>query len=390
MAGMSEQTDNPQTDAEALEAQGVEPEPENPAPRSPRRTFRIVLILIILAALAVAAWFGWQWWQQQQRRVAAASQASHDQVAAVAELRQDNTTLQSQLQTSAQEQATLKTQLEAARKSGEAMQGKLEGLSRRVTQLESAVSGLSQKQISGAERMRLEDVEMLLTQASQRYTLLHDGVSALAALRMARKQLADVDDPAFSGIARTLDDEISTLAATRPARRQSQLDQLEQLRQQWPALPLKPLDKPETEAPATGAWARIWGALSTLVVVRREGGADDVGSGNRHLARQVGAIDLARAEAALLSNDPATALAAVQRASASLKRDYDPASSMVDKAQASLAQLAAQLDQASRADVQLGAALTALRNQLQVRVMNNLPLTVPATTPASAATAGGA
>ena len=238
--------------------------------------------------------------------------------------------------------------------------------------------------------MRLEDVERLRTEGGQGYTRLHDGVSARAAVRMARKQLADGDDPAFSGIARTLDDEIRALAATRPGLRQSQLDRLEQLRRQWPSLPLKPLDTSEAEQPATGTWARIWGALSTLVVVRREDREGEVDQASSRLTQQVAMIDLARAEAALLSNDPASALDAIKRTSATLERDYDPASPLVQQARASLSQLATQLAEAGRADVQLGAALTALRNQLQVRQMNALPLTAPDTRPAHTGTAGGA
>lgn len=387
MADMSEHIDDPHTDA-ATPAEDTAP--ENAPAGSPRRVLKFFLVLVILAALAVAAWFGWQWWQQQQLRVAAASQSSHEQIEAVGALRQRDAELQSRIDAGAQQTRELQTQLESTSQTGAALQGKLEGLSRRVSQLESAVSKLSQKQISGAERMRLEDVEMLLTQAGQRYTLLHDGVSALAALRMARRQLADVDDPAFSGIARTLDDEIRALAATRPALRQDQLDELEQLRQQWPSLPLKPLDSEDRHPPATGTWSRIWGALSTLVIVRREGAGNGVDEANARLAQQVAAIDLARAEAALLSNDPAAALEAIKRVGATLKRDYDPASPTVGKAQQTLSQLAAQMDESARADVQLGAALTALRNQLQVREMNTLPLTAPDSPPAHAGTAGGA
>lgn len=358
---------------------------------------KAVLVVLILVALAVAAWFGWQWWQQQQVRVANAGEQSQQQHQLVSRLQQQTQELQSRLTGDKDDVAALRqqvtqlqSQLQANAQTSKAASGRLDGLEQRTAQLESAVSGLMQKQISGAERMRLEDVEMLLTQAGHRYSLLHDGVSALAALRMARQQLADVDDPAFAGVARTLDDEIRALAATRPAARQAQLAQLEQLRQSWSSLPLKPTDEP-ADAPVTGTWNRIWAALSTLVVVRHDSGEGSVGAADAGLARQVARIDLARAEAALISNDPARARQAIQRAGKTLATEYDAASPAVKQAAHELAQLASQLAEANTVDVQLGAALTALRNQLQLREMNVSPVAPsPATEPAHAHTAAGA
>ncbi len=367
-----------------------------PATASSRKAVRALIVLIVLAALAVAAWFAWQWWQQQQSRLAAAGEQGQQQQQAVTDMRQQMATLKQQQadENSRADQlkdqiAQLQSRLAQSDQASEAVGGRLQGLDQRTAQLEAAVSGLMRKQLDGAERMRLEDVELLLTQADQRYRLLHDGVTALAALRQARRQLADVDDPAFAGVARTLDDEISALAATRPEAREEQLQQLEQLRHDWQSLPLKPSDEPAA-APVTGTWSRIWAALSTLVVVQHDSAEGSVNMADARLARQVARIDLARAEAALLANDPARARAAVQRAAATLASDYDAASPMVAKARQALSQLASQLADADKVDVQLGAALTALRNQLQLRQMNTAPLAPPAAAPAHAQTAAGA
>ncbi|MGB8715389.1 MAG: uroporphyrinogen-III C-methyltransferase [Rhodanobacteraceae bacterium] len=390
---MDENSESPNTDpVPSAKAEGG----GTPGTSSSRNAVKAVIVLIVLAALAVAAWFGWQWWQQQQSRLAAAGEQGQQQRQAVTDLRQQMTKLQQQLadenSRAAQfkdQVAKLQSRLADSDQASEAVDGRLQGLDRRTEQLEATVSGLMRKQMDGAERMRLEDVELLLTQADQRYRLLHDGVTALTALRQARRQLADVDDPAFAGVARTLDDEISALAATRPAARQEQLQQLEQLRQDWQSLPRKPSDEP-LAAPVTGTWSRIWAALSTLVVVHHDSGEGSVNLADARLAQQVARIDLARAEAALLANDPARAMGAVQRVGATLAREYDADSPKVMQARQVLSQLASQLADADKVDVQLGAALTALRNQLQVRQMNATPLAPPAAEPARAQTAAGA
>lgn len=356
---------------------------------------KTAVILLILIALVAAGWFGWQGWQQQQTRLASAG-AQDQQQQAVSGLQQQTQQLQSRLADDTsqvgelrQQVTQLQAQLNESAQTNKAVSDRLDGLMQRTAQLESAVSGLSQKQLSGAERMRLDDVEMLLTQAGQRYSLLHDGVSALAALRMARRQLADADDPALAGVARTLDDEISALAATRPAARHAQLAQLEQLRQDWQSLPLKPTDQPVAVS-VTGTWDRIWAALSTLVVVHHDNGEGSVNLADERLAQQVAKIDLARAEAALMANDPARALSAVQRVNETLAAQYDAGSPAVGQATRALAQLASQLRDASTVDVQLGAALTALRNQLQVREMNTTVPAPSADEPAPTHTAAGA
>ncbi len=353
-------------------------------------------ILVILIALAVAGWFGWQGWQQQQTRLASAGAQDQQQQQAVSSLQQQTQQLQSRLADDTsqvdelrQQLTQLQAQLNESAQTNKAASDRLDGLMQRTAQLESAVSGLSQKQVSGAERMRLDDVEMLLTQAGQRYSLLHDGVSALAALRMARRQLADADDPALAGVARTLDDEISALAATRPAARHAQLTQLEKLRTDWQSLPLKPTDQ-AVAVPVTGAWDRIWAALSTLVVVHHDSGEGSVNLADERLAQQVAKIDLARAEAALMANEPGRALSAIQRVSKTLTEQYDAGSAAVQQANQTLTQLANQLNDASTVDVQLGAALTALRNQLQVREMNTTPAAPPVDEPAHTHTATGA
>lgn len=417
---MEEQDRDPQDSAPAnTEPPAQEPAPPPYAPQQPdsaepvngpedaprrRRGLRWLLVLVILAALAIAAWYGWQhrseiWGDQASSPAATNHQArsaeqTHDDIsvrtddrasdkgvdpavastARVTALATGLTDLQGSIDARSrvvdQQVANLQSQLANAKRNNGALQQRLDGLTQRITATEKATAELARERTRGALRMRLADVEMLLTQASQRYQLLHDGVGALLALRMARSQLKQIDDPVFASVIRTLDDEISALAATRPEARSAQLQQIESLRQQWPDLPRKPIDQqPAVQHGET--WKRIKDALSSLVVVSHDSGEETLRSANEALARQVGQIHLADAQAALLNGDSEAARAALTRARKALVVGHDPKSRAVTSFDDQLQQLSEQLAQAEAVDVQLGAALTALQNQMQVQRMND-------------------
>lgn len=359
-------------------------------PRARRARFgrivAIIIVLLLLAALALGGWFGWQWWQQQQGRAQAVAQtdsatqqalrdlgARSDKLAARLDAQQRSVDalgdkLASQQGREGKMSTALNAHMQRLQSANTALHQRLAGLQQRTAALESSFAKLGQVRTSGADRMRLDDVELLLTLAGQRYKLLHDDIGALKALRTASAVLAEVDDPAFAGVARTLEDEISALAATRPQQRQARLLELQSLRQQWATLPPKSLDEPAPENP-DGAWARVKDALSGLVVVHNDASVDRLDKADARLARQLARIDLAQAQAALLSRQPQRALAALKRVGASLPGAYDADSQAVRQAQARLDHLIASLQQIGKVDVQLGAALTALGNQRQVRRM---------------------
>ena len=97
-------------------------------------------------------------------------------------------------------------------------------------------------------------------------------------------------------------------------------------------------------------------------------------------ARELAALDLAQAQAALLAYDSKGYAASLQRVDAALASQFDGSAPAVRQARETLKQLASQLP--ANAPVQLGAALTELRNLRAVHALS------PAS--ASSAASGGA
>lgn len=354
------------------------------------RVLGVIIALLILAALVVGGWFGWQLWRQQQAVLQSASHAGAEQQQVTQDLTQSMQRVLSRLDaqqaaldsqrakladrqaTGDQRMAAMQSQLGQIKRASGALQQRMTGVAQRLEALESALSSLSRQRATGLERMRLADVEVLLTLAGQRYKLLHDAAGALTALRIARKELARVDDPALAGVARTLEDEISALAATRPEARAGWIAELQALRQQWSSLPTPSLEPPVPENPGS-TWARVKNALSSLVVVEDVSSSGHIDKSNVRLERQVAKIQLAQAQAALLSRHPERALAALERVRGILTGEgapYDLSSQAVAQARSRLDHLIGELRNVDKVDVQLGAALTALRNQRHVRRMN--------------------
>lgn len=356
---------------------GADP-PGAPAPRrGGGRAFAVIVVLLLLAA---AAWWGWNAWQARPASappavaLAPVDDPPADASAASAALAALDTRLAA-LEARADAQPRRDERIEALEAQARdtagaltALEPRLEGLTQRVAALESATARLAEARASGAERMRLEDVEMLLTQAGQRYALLRDGAGALAALRLAREELQVLDDPALGGVTRTLDDEIRALAATRPEAWAERAAALQTLRATWSTLPRKPADTADT-APPGPVWTRLRQALSSLIVVSHDPDAAEIEAVDARLGLHLARLDLATAQAALLDHDADAARAALGRVRAVLSAELDPASAAVRRADAELERLSAALASDAAVDVQLGAALSALRNQRQVRRM---------------------
>jgi uroporphyrin-3 C-methyltransferase len=347
MAIMSD--DTTATETTAAEPPSLHP---LPSPRPPRRgaaaAIAMLLALLALAGVIVGGWYIWQLQRGGQQG---------DQ--SLAALQQRVAALDASTARSADERAALKQRLGDADAVNRGLREEMLGVSERTRHLEDAVANLSAKTLSGHDAMLLDEAEMLLRMARQRYELFHDADGALKAYAAADRVLAAVDDSAFAGVRQSLDAERDALVATHPATRDSNLAALAQLRAALPALPLRPLDAPPTAA-TQGFWQRTWRALSGLVQVHHDSGAPlDVA--DARLARELAALDVAQAEAALLAWDDDAYRAALQRVDAALAADFDGADAGVRKARAEVTRLLAAKPPATGAP-KLGATLTELRN----------------------------
>lgn len=361
--------------AEPLPTRPLRPAAPRPAPQSRGGGSLALAVLLALIAVGASGYIGWRQWQQEHA-------ASQD----VASLQQRVGSLETTLAGVNSERSSLNQRLGDAAAVNRSLREELLGQSERTRNLEDAVAKLAEKSLSGHDAMLLDETESLLRMASERYTLFHDAQGAAAAYALADQTLAAVNDGAFSGLRQSIGAEREALAKSQPASQASALQQLTELRGSLDSLPLKPLDSPAaTQTP--DAWSRIGHALANVVSVQRDNGAP-LAVADARFARELAALDLAQAQAALLAYDSKAYAAALQRVDSSLSTQFDDAAPAVQQARKTLAELARQLP--TSAPVQLGAALTELRN---LRAVHALSPAADISAPAhagSVAPAGGA
>ncbi len=360
-----------------LPARPPRPATARPASRTRGGSLALALLLSLLA-LAACAYIGWRQWQQEQGRAADS--------AGVSNLQQRVGTLETTLATLGDQRSSLNQRLDDAVQVNRSLREELLGQGERTRQLEDAVAKLAEKSLSGHDAMLLDETESLLRMGAERYTLFHDAQGAAAAYALADQTLAAVNDGAFGGLRQSVNAEREALAKSQPASQAGALQQLTALRGELATLPLKPNDAPDATA-TQDAWSRIGHALAGVISVKRDNGAP-LAVADARFARELAALDLAQAQAALLAYDSKAYAAALQRVDASLSSQFDGSAPAVRQARDTLRQLAGQLP--ANAPVQLGAALTELRNLRAVHALSPAAASsVSAPTHASSAATGG-
>jgi uroporphyrin-3 C-methyltransferase len=315
-----------------------------------------VALLLALVAAGGAGYVGWRQWQQEQ-----GSAASH---ATVDALKQRVDTLESAFSASDSERNLLRQRLGDADQVNRSLREEVLSQAERTRNLEDAVAKLSEKTLSGHDAMLLDETESLLRMAKERYELFHDAQGALAAYGLADQALAAVNDGAFSGLRQSIGAEREALSKSKAVNPDTSLTTLSNLRASMTELPLKPLDT-ASSATSGGGWARIMSALGDVVKVQRSNGAP-LSVADARFARELTAIDLAQAQAALLASDRDAYLAALKRADAGIAAQFDASAAPVRQAREQLATL---MSQSPGAPVQLGAALNELRNLRAVHAL---------------------
>ncbi|WEN15189.1 uroporphyrinogen-III C-methyltransferase [Rhodanobacter sp. AS-Z3] len=332
--------------------------PVHPAPRSHGGGTLGLAVLLALIAVGASGYIGWRQWQQQQGTAADSRN--------MADLQQRVATLETTLTALDQQRSSLNQRLDDAAQVNRSLRDELLGQAERTRHVEDAVAKLAEKSLSGRDGMLLDETESLLRMAGERYTLFHDAQGAAAAYALADQALAAVNDGAFGGLRQSIEAEREALAKSQPLSQNDALQQLLALRGELAALPLKPLDHPATQA--TDSWSRVRRALSSVVSVQRDNGAP-LAVADARFARELAALDLAQAQAALLAYDSKDYAAALQRVDAALASQFDLATPEVQQVRAKLQQLASQLP--TKPTVQLGAALNELRNLRAVHALGS-------------------
>lgn len=171
-----------------------------PIPPKRSRAGGLLLAVLLLGAMGAAASYGWRHWQAQQARIE--TQASEQRQALDARV--------DALRLSQQAQAQRLQQAEATNR---VLRDEVLGIGQRAALLEDSVSKLADPDRHGAQSLRLDEIELLLSIGQQRLQLDHDLDGARRALALAAPLLAGIDDPAYLSLRQTLAQEQAAMAA---------------------------------------------------------------------------------------------------------------------------------------------------------------------------------
>jgi uroporphyrin-3 C-methyltransferase len=172
-----------------------------PAPRAPRLPGALWLLLLLL--LVLAGWRGWHWWQTRQAQAQTIAADTDQQLQALA----------ARLDALRGDQRAQAQRLQQADATNRVLRDELLGLGQRAALLEDSVNKLADPERHGAQALRLDEVELLLSQGEQRLQLSGDLDGARRAYALAAGVLDGVDDPASLNLRQALVQERAALDA---------------------------------------------------------------------------------------------------------------------------------------------------------------------------------
>ena len=337
----------------------------SPAPPPPRRSaggFGWLLLVLVVAAAAYGYW--------RLRGIEQGHEATvQNEASATQKLRDEVEALRLSADGAKREAETLRTRLDDTAKINESLRGQILGLSERARLSEDAIANLADKRLSGHDGLLLNEAELLLVLAQERYTLFADPAPALAAYRLADAALAQANDAAFASVRQSIGAEIGALSALETANPSSLQAALAELRQALPQLPPAQHAENADEANSTSHFSRIFGQF---IRIRRDDDGGRFAHNDPLFARALLDANLRDAQAALLIRDAARWQQALNGAKAQLAHDFDGASPEVAKAQTTLESLAKTAIAPAAPNV-LGSALKELRNLRATHSLQTAP-----------------
>lgn len=272
------------------------------APRTPRRSGWVWLLLLALAAGGGGFWYSGQ--QRAKRERAADIEAAQRLEA-----------LESRLDRLRGDVRGHGQRLQQADATNRVLRDELLGMNQRAALLEDNVAKLADANRQGAQALRLDETELLLTLGQQRLQLAADLDGARRAYALASGVLDGVDSPGFLNLRQTLAQERAALDALAADPRRTALQRLDALAAKLP----DPTVLPRTPAPAANApwWERV---LARLVSVRRTDAPTALASDDREAGDVALQLELTLARTAIERRDAAALRAALERADAWLLR----------------------------------------------------------------------
>ena len=258
---------------------------------------RWIIAILLLVALAAAAWFGWRSWQAAQRTAEYARATAGQQL----------TALQQTVEALRRDQRANARALQDVAATNRILRDEVLGLGQRNALLEENVARLADHSQQGAQAVRREEAELLLSQAQQRLVYAGDLDGARHLYGLAAGVLESMDSPGYLNLRQALLQERSAIDALGPGVRVRTAGQLAQ----W-ATALDSL--PEQGAEVVDAQPAWWQQmLSPLVQIRPADPQVLVARSERVAAGDALQVELTLARAALERGDSEGWRQALQR-----------------------------------------------------------------------------
>jgi uroporphyrin-3 C-methyltransferase len=260
-----------------------------------------------LVLLALAGGGGWLWYGDHQR-------AERERVANI-EATQRLEALEARLDRLRGDVRGHSQRLQQADATNRVLRDELLGMNQRAALIEDNLAKLVDANRQGAQALRLDEAELLLTLGQQRLQLAADLDGARRAYALAAGVLDGVDGPGFLNLRQTLAQERAALDALDADPRHTALLRLDALAAKLP----DPATLPRAPAPSANApwWDRV---LARLVSVRRTDAPTALASEDRSAGDVALQLELTLARTAIERRDALALRAALDRADAWLLR----------------------------------------------------------------------
>jgi uroporphyrin-III C-methyltransferase len=284
--------------------------PDSPAPRRGFGALGWLLLLAVLAAGSYGAWRGWQMIAPLAEEGPDLSPEALD--ARLLEAEQTITSLRRMQQSLDQRltDTTARTGL---------LRDEVLGVGQRAAILEDSLRELSAQAGEGREALRLDEAELLLSQAQARLAIAGDLDGAVRATALARAVLEPMTDPQYINLRQTLGQELAALRALPADPRAGAAGELDALEALLPRLASRAPGAPTVDSGQRPGWQRL---VDAVVQVRPSSHQDLISPSDRATGEAALGLDLALARTALDRRDQAAFRASLQRVDLWLQRLY--------------------------------------------------------------------
>lgn len=268
---------------------------------------------LVLLLVAIAAGFAlWRGWPDRETRAAATVDLSPEALdvrllaaeQALSRLQREKDALQQRLTDTSARTSLLRDEML--------------GVTQRSALIEDSVRELASSQRSAQQALRLDEAELLLSIARERWQLYGDAAGAIRATELADGVLASLKGPQWLNLRQTLTQELSALRALPPDPRAQAAGELDALEALLPQLPSGARRVVAPAEPGSG-FKRL---LDALVQVQPSGEEDLLAPAERGAGHAALALDVALARSALEQRDAAAFRASLKRIDGWLRRLY--------------------------------------------------------------------